>query len=106
MNQRGGQRKRSRRRRSHKKKEPEYESVVHVPKTYGVVFFKTLEEAKGELDSLLDRAKEVDQLNIVIRAEANMDDPDLLQYGKVFAGEAWALIHDRRVADGWYDEPR
>lgn len=80
--------------------------VTHIPKRYGVVFFQTLEEAKSQADKILDKAKEVDQLNIVIRSEANMDDPELCQYGKVFAGEAWALIHDRRVADGWYNEPR
>jgi hypothetical protein len=50
----------------------------------------------------------VEQLNVVIRAEANMDDPVLLMIPKVkvFAGTAWALIHDRRIADGWYDVPR
>jgi hypothetical protein len=25
---------------------------------------------------------------------------------KVFAGNAWTIIHERRKADGWYDEPR
>ena len=44
----------------------------------------------------------------MIRAEGNMEDPELLAIGnvKVFAGTAWALIHDRRVADGWYNEPQ
>ena len=61
------------------------------------------------LDAIMEieeNAKSVDQLNIVIRQEADMNIPDLLKHGKVFAGEAWALIHDRRVEDGWYEEPR
>lgn len=76
-----------------------------IPKRYGVVFYSTLQAAKDDGPQLLERAKEVDQLNIVIRAEAPMDDPELLQYGKIYAGEAWALIHDRRVEEGWYETP-
>ena len=79
--------------------------VKHIPKRYGVVFYDTLNSAKEDGPNLLEKAKEVDQLNIVIRAEAPMDDPDLLQYGKLYAGEAWALIHDRRVEEGWYEVP-
>lgn len=78
----------------------------HIPKRYGVVFFENFAAAKESPQDLLDKAKECDQLNIVIRAEGQMDDPELLQYGKVFAGAAWYLIHERRVAEGWYEEPR
>jgi hypothetical protein len=69
------------------------------------VFFDTLAAAKADLASLQDMARGVDQLNIVIRAEASMDDLELSAVGKVFAGAAWALIHDRRVTEGWYNEP-
>ena len=78
------------------------------PRRYGVVFFDTLAAAKNDLPRLQDLARGYDQLNIVIRAdaapEATMNDPELAAIGKVFAGAAWALIHDRRVAEGWYDE--
>ena len=112
---RGGRRRRSGRGRGNggeakaEAKEPARDYSVptekHIPKRYGVVFYATLDAAKEDGDTLLDKAKEVDQLNIVIRAEAPMNDPQLLQYGKLFAGEAWALIHERRVEEGWYNEP-
>ena len=72
---------------------------------YHVIFFDTLAQAKSDLDSLKKMAGECDQLNIVVRAEASMDDPDLTSIGKLFCGAAWALIHERRKADGWYDQP-
>ena len=106
MNQKSGSRRRSRRRRRSKSKEVQYESVVHTPKQYGILFFDNIDRAKAATKELLDKAKECDQLNIVIRSDADMDDPELCQYGKVFAGEAWTLIHERRVEDGWYNEPQ
>lgn len=81
------------------------ETVKHVPKRYGVVFYDNHAKAKEDAAQLLLKAKEVDQLNIVIKAEGSMDDPELLQYGKVYAGEAWTTIHKRREEDGWYNEP-
>lgn len=74
------------------------------PRRYGVVFFDTLAAAKNDVQRLQELARGYDQLNIVIRAEASMDDPELAAVGKVFAGAAWALIHDRRVAEGWYND--
>ncbi len=71
---------------------------------YGVVFYDNHSQAKADFARLEELAQQYDRLNIVIRAEGEMDDPDLTQYGKVFAGAAWALIHDRRVAEGWYDQ--
>ncbi len=80
--------------------------VEHIARRYGVVFFNTVDEAKLNAGDLLERARQVDQLNIVIRAEGDMDNKELNSYGKVFAGAAWTLIHERRVQEGWYDEPR
>jgi hypothetical protein len=54
---------------------------------------------------LTELKQQCDQLNIVIKAEGSMDDPELLNYGKIYAGEAWHLIHKRRETDGWYNEP-
>jgi hypothetical protein len=80
----------------------------HVKKRYGVVFYETLAAAKADMDAIKQKLVEVEQLNIVLRAEGGMDDPELGSLGpvKVFAGVAWALIHDRRVEEGWYNEPR
>lgn len=80
------------------------EPIKVAKRRYGIVFFDTLAAAKNDLSRLQDMARGFDQLNIVIRAEASMDDPELAAIGKVFAGAAWALIHDRRVTDGWYNE--
>ena len=81
---------------------------VHVTKRYAVLFYDNLPSVKADLDLLKEKSAAVDQLNIVIRAEANMDDPDLnsIEKIKVFAGSAWTLIHERRLADGWYEQPR
>jgi hypothetical protein len=71
---------------------------------YGVVFYTSFDEAKKSIEEIAAQAKTVDQLNIVVQAEGNMDDPVLIEHGKVFAGAAWTLIHKRRVDDGWYNE--
>jgi hypothetical protein len=74
-------------------------------RTYKAVYFDTITQAKSDLSKLKEIASQCDQLNIIVRAEASMDDPDLTSIGKLFCGAAWALIHDRRTADGWYNEP-
>ena len=74
-------------------------------KAYGLVFYETLQAAKNDLEKLREIASQCGQLNIVVRAEASMDDPELNSVGKLFAGAAWALIHERRKQDGWYDTP-
>ena len=72
---------------------------------YAAIFYDTLTQAKSDLPRLKEAASSCDQVNIIVRAEANMDDPDLTAIGKLFCGAAWALIHDRRKEDGWYDSP-
>ena len=72
-----------------------------------MLFFDNLASAKSDRENILKQAQGVDQVNVVIRAEAPMDDPELmLPNVKVFAGAAWTLIHERRKTDGWYEEPR
>ena len=73
-------------------------------KRYAVIFYETHAQARDDAATLGQKKAEVDQLNIVIRAEGTMEDPELLKYGKLYAGEAWHLIHSRRVDDGWYNE--
>ena len=79
------------------------------PKSYGVVFFDTFVSARSAKEEIVTHCQAVDQLNLVIQAEGNMDDPELLDIDKrvkVFAGAAWWSIHQRRKEEGWYDEPR
>lgn len=76
-----------------------------VLKHYGVVFYETHNLAKEDLENLAKLSPQFDQLNIVIKAEGSMDDPDLTAHGRVYAGEAWHLIHKRRVDDKWYETP-
>lgn len=78
----------------------------HKPRRYGILFYDTLVQARQDKEAIATKAQEVDQLNIVIRAESDMDDPELTAFGKVFAGAAWTLIHERRVQDGWYEKPQ
>ena len=111
-NQGKSQQNRSNSKKSKSKAEPKLEigppktSVKIVEKTdekkYGVVFYDNLQKAKYEIEDIQAKAREVDQLNIVIKAEGEMNDPDLIQYGILYAGEAWHLIHTRRMDDGWY----
>lgn len=75
-----------------------------VKKNADVVFFDNLAAAKTALEDLRKKSNETDQLNIVIRSESSMDDPELNKIGKVFAGAAWTLIHERRVQDGYYEK--
>jgi hypothetical protein len=80
----------------------------HITRRYGVAIYDSFAAAKADKEAIAAKAKEVDQFNVVIRAEGNMDDPELLALGpvKIFAGSAWTLIHERRIQDGWYDSPR
>jgi hypothetical protein len=103
-NQGGGQR--------HQRQQGEAAQAVEITRKgppvmrrYGVVFYDNHAQAREDAANLEEKSKQVDQLNIVIRAEGSMEDPELLKYGKVFAGEAWHLIHRRRVEEKWYDEP-
>ncbi len=76
---------------------------------YKVIIFKSFAQLKAEKDSIVAELPGCDQLNVVVRDEGNMDDPEVLAIDpkiKLFAGAAWALIHDRRIKDGWYDSPQ
>jgi len=69
---------------------------------FGVLFYETLAAAKSDLSNIEIKARGVDKLNIVIKAEADMDDIELNSVAKVYAGAAWTIIHERRVYEGWY----
>lgn len=80
----------------------------HIKRRYGLAIYDSFAQAKADLNRLKELVAQFDQLNIVIRAEGNMDDPELNAIGpvKVFAGAAWSLIHERRQQDGWYEQPQ
>lgn len=78
----------------------------HKPKRYGILFFETFMQAKTSKEQITEAARQVEQLNIVIKAEGDMNDPELREFGMVYAGAAWHLIHTRRVDEGWYTAPR
>ena len=99
-------RKPRRRRRGNFNQKKEEEYTRPPPKRYAVIFFDNLAQAKENLEAIEQKSKACDQLNIVLKAEGPMDDEQLLQFGKLFAGEAWTLIHTRRVEEGWYDKPQ
>lgn len=72
------------------------------PKRFGVVFYDNFAQAHADTENLAQKSQQFDQLNIVIKAEGDMKDERLLKYGMVYAGEAWHLIHTRRMEEGWY----
>lgn len=90
--------------------QPDFKEIPnkHEIKRYGVIFYDTLQAAKADLERIGQQAAGYDQLNVVVRNEASMDDPDFNQMDKVklFAGAAWTIIHERRKEEGWYDSPR
>lgn len=75
-----------------------------LPTTYDVVFFATLSEAERSVDRLKEKKKPVDQLNIVIEAEGVIEKSVLLEFASLYYGNAWTIIHKRRVEDGWYKD--
>lgn len=75
-----------------------------VLKRYGVIFYESHVLAKEDVENLAKLKLDCDQLNIVVKTEGSMDDPELVAHGRVYAGEAWHLIHKRRVDDKWYDD--
>jgi len=106
-NQRGrGPNPNQQRQQQQRQQEEKIPPFVHQFRRYGLVVYDTFQAAKADLATIAQKQQEFEQLNICIRQEGDMEDPELTKFGKVFAGEAWALIHDRRVADGWYNEPR
>lgn len=92
-------------RRNIYKKQMHQRNAAPPSKRYGLVFYETLQAARNDLKNIEELAKQFDQLNIVIRAEVTTETNDIAQFGKVFTGAAWTLIHERRKQDGWYDAP-
>ncbi len=75
-------------------------------KKHNLIFFDSFSEAKLAKEKIANLCVQCQQLNVVIREEGSMDDTDLLSVDpkiKLFAGKAWASIHERRLAEGWYE---
>ncbi len=76
---------------------------LEVPKlSLKVIFFDNFPAAKAAKSQLTSLAASCDQLNIVIKAEGPQYDEELSTIGKLYVGEAWTLIHQRRQEEGWY----
>ncbi len=74
-------------------------------KKYNLIFFDTFADARAAREHIVELCLGCEQVNVVIREEGNMDDPELVLAGqriKVFAGKAWTSIHERRLSEGWY----
>lgn len=75
---------------------------------YAVKMFDTFVEAKSHLADIKSACQGCDQLNVVIKMEGDMTDPELLGVDpkvKLFAGAAWWLIHERRLEEKWFEAP-
>ena len=75
--------------------------------TTKMISFDTFYAAKSAKEDIEALCAQCDQVNVVIREEGNQSDPDILEIdGKVmlFAGEAWYIVHQRRLDEGWYGE--
>ncbi len=79
-----------------------------LPEVCFVSYYPTFQSAREDQEKLAQLKAECDQLNIIIEEEASVsaeqleDDPELIKYGKVFAGAAWTMIHERREEEGFY----
>jgi hypothetical protein len=85
---------------------PNYQIKSENPKrTTQIKFFQRHSEAVSETKSLIDISKEVDLLYVAIKQEnlaAKVIFTDLPKNIKVYFGEAWYLIHKRRVEENYY----
>lgn len=76
--------------------------------SFYLLTYDSFQAAKADKETILKYCREpYDQVNIAIKAEGNMDDPELLGLDdkvKVYAGEAWFLIHQRRLEEDWYPD--
>ena len=84
------------------------EYPIKPAKKYSFSFYETFAEARNHAREILSASQGCDQLNVVIRAEGDMSDPELVRISpkiKIFAGAAWALIHERRLEEKWYESP-
>lgn len=98
-----------------KKEENQHEAEAAHPapaetidRFFQVIFFDSFAAAKSSAEDIRQQCSGCDQLNVVIRAEGNMDDEEILGLDpkvRVYAGAAWTLIHERRQSDGWYQSP-
>lgn len=96
-----------------KKTPPKNENVIDYsrykpmpPKTYQVVFYPTFVAAIKDADAIRAMCTKSDFVNVVVKAEGDMTNPEILGIDpkvRLFAGEAWDLIHHRRIEEKWYE---
>lgn len=81
-------------------------AVLSPPRFYKVMFFDSFISAYDGASDIKAACSGCDQVNVVVKAEGNMADEKILGIDpkvKLFAGEAWHLIHTRRSEEGWYE---
>lgn len=81
---------------------PFKQQAIHLPKTYDVLFYKTLREAEADQPRIRAKSGHVDQLNVVVEAEDLTEEFAFSDVAELYCGAAWTLIHRRRVEDNWY----
>lgn len=72
------------------------------PKKYGILFVESVAKAIELHKNKLPELEGVEELHISIAAEGNREIEELLPGAKVFAGNAWATVLQRRVEENWY----
>lgn len=84
------------------------EYVASQPQHYSFKLYETFAEARSHAGEIAEACATCDRLNVIIKAEGDMNDPELIRIDpkvKVYAGAAWALIHERRLEERWYESP-
>jgi hypothetical protein len=69
-----------------------------------IVFVSTFASAENIKEDLIKICNSCEQLSLVIKQEGNMENKTILALNskiKIYAGQAWTLIHKRRLEEGW-----
>ncbi len=74
-------------------------------RNFQVIFYDTLEDAQKDILQLKKISCNKVPVNIVIKSETIKLEPnsEIEKLGKIYSGSAWALIHERRMKEGWYE---
>ena len=80
--------------------------LAYSQQNYNYKVFTSFDQARSACNQLKKLCESCDKLNVVIKQEGDMNDPTILNVSDkitIFAGEAWYLIHQRRIEEGWYN---
>lgn len=89
--------------------EPEFADYKpQKPNVYKFLCYDTHLLARQAEEEIKTMCETCDKLNIILKAEGHMDDPVITGISEkitIYAGEAWTLIHTRRLEENWYEMP-